>query len=108
MRFQVSAKLAFSLSLLFGASSCATESAVRERATDHLLELCSLLSEPGIEAKADGEVKFWYEAERVRASREFWNPAGIRALEARLARNAGGDEECLRRALREARRREAE
>lgn len=109
MKFQTLAKVAMSLSLGFVVSSCATENAVRERSMDHLLEMCGFLSEPGIEAKADGEVAFWYESERVRVSRELWNPAGIRALQARLARNAAGDDEkCLRRALREALGREAE
>lgn len=109
MRFQALATVVFALVLVVGVSSCATEDVVRERTVDHLLEMCSLLSEPGIESKADGEVMFWYEAERLRASRELWNPAGIRALQAHLARDAiGNDEKCLRRALREALAREAD
>ena len=92
-----------------GSSSCATTGSVRDQAIDHVLEMCRLLSEPGIEAKGDGEVRFWYESERVNASRELWNPGGITAIEARLARTAeGNDKQCLRHALREARKREAE
>ncbi|HVH33859.1 MAG TPA: hypothetical protein VM847_07100 [Tahibacter sp.] len=109
MTFQTLVKVALVLFVVLGASSCATGNAVRERAVDRLLEMCALLSEPGIESKADGEVTFWYESERVRISRELWNLAGVRALQARLARPpAGDDEKCLRRALREALGREAE
>jgi hypothetical protein len=97
------------LALILGTSSCATAGNVREQAIDHVLEMCNLLAEPGIETKGEGEVRFWYESERVNASRQLWNSEGIKAIEARLARTtAGNDEKCLQRALREARNREAE
>jgi hypothetical protein len=97
------------LALNIGASSCATGYNVREQALDRSLELCGLLSEPEIETKADGEVKYWYEVERVNISRKLWSSEGIRAIEGRLARTARGvDEKCLQRALREARSHEAE
>jgi len=110
MRLQTFATTLTVLALtVFGASSCAARGNVREQAIDHTLEMCGLLSEPGIETKAGGEVWFSYQTERVNTSRQLWNPEGIRAIEARLARTPGGsDETCLRRALREARNREAE
>jgi hypothetical protein len=110
MRVQALAPVPALLGLvILCASSCAATGGVREQAIDHLLEMCNLLSEPGVETKGEGEVRFWYQTERLNASRQLWNPEGIRALEVRLAHTKGGnDEACLQQALREARNREAE
>ena len=108
MKWQALAKMTAVLILIFETSSCVAKGSVRDQSIDHILEMCKLLSDPNIETKAEGEVKFWYEAARVKASQELWNPAGIRAIEARLARAKGDDQKCLQRALREARKREAE
>lgn len=110
MRLQAFVKtLTLLILTILGASSCATRGDVREQAIDHTLEMCRLLSEPGIETKAGGEIWFSYQTERVNTSRQLWNPEGIKAIEARLARTeASANQACLRRALREARNREAE
>lgn len=74
-------------------------------AIDVMLAMCARLSVEGVESiPSDDEAWFWYQAERVNASRPMWNRGGIRALENRIALTPKGrDRVCLERALREAR-----
>lgn len=83
---------------------------VPDRATsaiDRTLDACRRLSPDGPEgnlAMRDDDAWFWLQRERAQASRRLWNPGGIAALEARIARTPEGpDRDCLARALREAR-----
>jgi hypothetical protein len=76
-------------------------------AIDRTLAMCALLSVDGVESvssSSDDEAWYWFQVERVNASRQMWNRGGIRALETRIASTPEGrDRVCLERALREAR-----
>lgn len=74
-------------------------------AIDTTLEMCALLSVDGVESvSSDDEAWFWFQVERVNASRRMWNRGDMRALETRIAATPEGrDRVCLERALREAR-----
>jgi len=93
------------LSIPIIAAGCAHDQSSRGSAIDRTLLMCAYLSADGVESVVhDEEFWFWYQVERVNASRQMWNRGGIRALENRIAVTPEGrDRICLERALREAR-----
>jgi hypothetical protein len=85
--------------LCISSSSCATTG--RERDIDKVLILCHKLLGPDAN-KGDGEVWFWLQDERAKASKRLWNVTGLRAVDKRLSVTTDEvDRNCLARLKKE-------
>ena len=88
-------------------TSCATASQ-KSRQVSQAVHLCKELLGPDAD-RAEGEVRFWMQAERAEASRKLWNERGVRAIDERLAAEPNEiDRGCLGQLRKEAINRELE
>jgi len=73
-----------------------------DRLANHAVYMCHQIASPDA-SKGDGEVGFWFQADRAKTSRKLWNPAGLRAI-IRLLGNASdpSDRKCLEQLQQEA------
>ena len=84
--------LASSFSIFF-ATSCASSS--HSQAIDHALYICAQLDGPDAE-KADGEIWYGLQSERVETSQRLWSRRGLKAIDQRLAGAANDSQrQCL-------------
>lgn len=92
--------LIFAVSMVLSAASCA--SAGQSRHIDHTLSICKQLIGPDV-GKAEGELWFWLQSERAKASRKLWTMRGVKAIDVRLAATKDElDRACLMRLKKEA------
>lgn len=73
-----------------------------EKAIDGALYMCDLIRSPDAH-KAEGEVCFWFQSNRLGLSRKLWTEDGFKAIQARIASTTKREDlECLDRLRREA------
>jgi hypothetical protein len=92
--------LLFAMSMVLSATSCASTG--QNRHIDQTLSICKQLIGPDA-GKAEGELWFWLQSERAKASRKLWSMRGVKAIDARLAATTDElDRACLVRLRKEA------